>query len=54
MASMQKQIMDKIQYYRDQSTIYTARGQAEKSSHAWGRADGLEEAYKIFISTEGK
>jgi hypothetical protein len=50
MASTQKQIMDKIKYYRNQADIYTARGQAEKASHAWGRADGLEEAYKIFIS----
>jgi hypothetical protein len=54
MPSMQKQIMDKIQYYRDESARYLARGQKTKADMAYGRADGLEEAYKIFISAEGK
>lgn len=48
----QKQIMDKIQQYRNESTIAYARGNEKKSAWWDGRADGLEEAYKIFIAME--
>jgi hypothetical protein len=54
MLSTQKQIMDKIQQYRNEATIALARGNDKKSAWWDGRADGLEEAYKIFISEGAK
>ena len=48
--SVQKQIMDKIKYYRDEASLCDARNQTAKADRYLGRADGLEEAYKIFIS----
>lgn len=53
MATTQKQIMDKIQQYRTEEHIWTLKGNDAKSAWYGGRADGLEEAYKILISTEG-
>ena len=48
--SLQKQIMDKIKYYRDESFLCDARNQHDKAYMYIGRAAGLEEAYKMFIS----
>jgi hypothetical protein len=53
MTSTQKLIMDKIKYYRDESARYLVKSEKTKADMAYGRADGLEEAYKIFISNEG-
>ena len=50
--SIQKQIMDKIKYYRDEAFLCDTRNQPKKAERYYGRADGLEEAYKIFISQE--
>ena len=50
--SIQKQIMDKIARYRDEAILCGARNQHAKAERYYGRADGLEEAYKIFISQE--
>jgi hypothetical protein len=50
--SVQKQIMDKIQRYRNEAILCDARNNFAQADRYRGRADGLEEAYKIFISED--
>ena len=50
--SVQKQIMDKIKHYSDEADLCEARNQPKQADRYRGRADGLEEAYKIFISND--
>ena len=52
--TLQKQIIDKIQYYNDEAVLCDARNQTAKADRYRSRAEGIEEAYKIFISQEAK